>query len=246
MENQIPHKGIATLVVEDEEGIRFFLKETLEQIGHQVTTAVNGEEALTLLREMQFDLVMLDLHLGGRADGIKVLEAAKWRWPEIIVIILTAHGSLETAMTAIQEGINGYLLKPVSPAEVRQVVNEAIGKQKPIAAAAQAAPPSTLQWEGLSVNLDKHHVEMNGERVDLTASEFKLLAFLMEFKSQVHSPQKLVLVTRGYDSDDKHESKEIVKWYIHRLRKKLESNPADPKYILNVRGVGYTFGEKDS
>lgn len=109
---------LQTLVVDDEEGIRFFLKETLHRAGHVVVTASSGEEALGQLRETAFDLVMLDLMLGGRVDGLRVLEAVRWRWPETVLINLTAHGSLESAMAAIREGVNSYLLKPVEPHEL--------------------------------------------------------------------------------------------------------------------------------
>ena len=72
-------KQIRTLIVDDEAGIRFFLKEALQQVDHSVTTASSGEEALDLLRDARFDLIMLDLMLGGRVDGIRILEAVKWR-----------------------------------------------------------------------------------------------------------------------------------------------------------------------
>src|SRR5690554_6574215 len=102
---------VNTLVMDDESGIRFFIKETLQRAGHNVTTASSGEEALDILRDTRFDLVMLDLMLGGRVDGLRVLEAIRWRWPEAVVIILTAHGSLDSAMEAIREGVDRYLLK---------------------------------------------------------------------------------------------------------------------------------------
>ncbi|NIN68946.1 MAG: response regulator, partial [Anaerolineae bacterium] len=89
---------IHTLVVDDEEGIRFFLEETLRRAGYVVVMAASGEEALERLRETPFDLVMLDLMLGGRVDGLRVLEAIRWRWPETVVVMLTGHGTLESAM----------------------------------------------------------------------------------------------------------------------------------------------------
>ena len=98
---------IRTLVVDDDEGVRFFVGETLRRVGHSVMEASTGDEALERLREGAYDLVVLDLKLGGRLDGIRVLEAAKWRWPEAVVVILTAHGSLESAISAIREGVGG-------------------------------------------------------------------------------------------------------------------------------------------
>jgi DNA-binding NtrC family response regulator len=104
-------KPITTLVVDDEEKIQLFLAETLKREGHVVTTVGSGEEALDLLQDTAFNLAILDLKLGGRIDGHRVLEAIRWRWPAMVVIILTAHGSLDSALEAIHEGIDNYLLK---------------------------------------------------------------------------------------------------------------------------------------
>jgi DNA-binding NtrC family response regulator len=117
---------IHTLVVDDEPGIRFFVEETLHRSGHDMMTAKSGEEALKILRDTPFDLVVLDLKLGGKVDGIKVLEAIRWRWPDTSVIIFTAHGSLDTALQAIDHGIEKYVQKPLSPQELRKVVEEVL------------------------------------------------------------------------------------------------------------------------
>ena len=100
---------VRALVVDDEERIRLFLKEVLRREGHVVTIAANGEEALTYLENTAFDLAILDLMLGGRIDGQRVLEAIRWRWPAMVVIMMTAHGTLNSALQAIREGVDGYL-----------------------------------------------------------------------------------------------------------------------------------------
>ncbi|MFL7794963.1 MAG: response regulator, partial [Anaerolineae bacterium] len=96
---------IRTLVVDDEERVRYVLEETLRRVGHVVVTASSGEEALDLLRDTSFDVAVVDLKLGGHVDGLRVLEALRWRWPGTAVVILTAHGSLESALAAIREGV---------------------------------------------------------------------------------------------------------------------------------------------
>lgn len=232
---------VNTLVVDDEENIRFFMHKTLQKAGHTVTTAASGEQALDQLRETFFDLVVVDLKLGGKVDGLRVLEAVRWRWPETVVVILTAHGSLESAMAAIQEGVDGYLLKPVEPDEVRRVVQEALTRRKRLASA-EGKSAALLQAGALSVDQDKHSAVLNGRPLELTPCEFKLLVYLMQNTERVVPPQELVRVIQEYDCDDKREAREIVKWYIHRLRRKLEHDPTHPRYILNVRGVGYTLG----
>jgi DNA-binding response OmpR family regulator len=232
-----------TLVVDDEEGIRFFLTETLERVGHVVTAVGSGEEALNRLQDTAFDLAILDLKLGGPIDGQRILEAVRWRWPATVVIMLTAHGSLESAVDAIQEGVDGYLLKPVRPAEVRQAVEEALYRRQSLLEAEKEARGEHLMEIGpFCVDLERHEVTLEGRPLDLSPRDFTLLVHLMQNAPQVVGPKELVRVVRQYEPDHMHEAREIIKWYIHRLRNKVEPDPGNPRYILNVRGVGYRFG----
>ncbi len=230
---------VRALVVDDEDGIRFFLKETLRRVGFDVEESGNGEEALERLRENSYDLVMLDLHLGGRVDGHRVLEAAKWRWPETAVIILTAHASLESTLTAIQEGVDGYLLKPVEAEGVRQAVREALARRHRCASPLKAAEETLLSVGTLTLDLEKHLVVLEGQPLDLTPSEFRLLAHLMRASPKVVPAKEMVEVVQGYRPDSEWEARQIIKWYVHRLRRKVEQDPSQPRHILNVRGVGY-------
>ncbi|MFN2218184.1 MAG: response regulator transcription factor [Anaerolineae bacterium] len=231
---------LRALVVDDEETIRFFLTETLERAGHIVTTVANGEEALDCLQDTAFDLAILDLKLGGLVDGQRVLEAIRWRWPATVVIMLTAHGSLESAVEAIQEGVDGYLLKPVRPADVRQAVEEALyRREKQLEAEQQTRGEHSLRRGPFSVDLERHEATLEGQVLDLSPRDFTLLVHLMKNAPQVVGPKELVRVVRQYEPDHTHEAREIIKWYIHRLRKKVEPDPSNPRYILNVRGVGY-------
>jgi DNA-binding response OmpR family regulator len=185
---------------------------------------------------------MLDLKLGGRIDGMRILESVRWRWPKTLVIILTAHGSLDSALTAIREGVDGYLLKPVEPAQVRQAVEEALERRSRLAPAEEAAQErSTIESGPFVVDLEKHVATREGGPLELTPREFSLLVHLMENEPQVISPIELVRVVRQYEAEHPHEAREIIKWYIHRLRQKVEPDPSNPQYILNVRGVGYRF-----
>jgi DNA-binding response OmpR family regulator len=233
-----------TLVVDDDEGVRFFLEETLRRDGHIVVAASSGEEALDRMRDTFFDLVMLDLKLGGRVDGLRVLEAVRWRWPETVVVILTAHGSLESAMAAIREGVDGYLLKPAEPDEVRKAVQEALDRRRSLARLEVAGQEEhVLQRGPFSVDLTKHLITLDGQPLELTSREFKLLVHLMQNAHRVVSPRELVQVVGQYEAEDLYEARQIVKWYIHRLRRKVEPDPSSPRYVLNVRGVGYRFRE---
>jgi DNA-binding response OmpR family regulator len=231
---------VRTLVVDDEERIRFFVKETLQREGHVVTEAASGEEALGILQDTSFDVAILDLMLGGRVGGQRVLEAIHWRWPGTVAIMMTAHGSLESAVEAIQEGVDGYLLKPVRAAEVRRTVREALARRQKRAEVQLAGGDQQVLRRGpLSADLDSHEVARDGEPLDLTPSEFKLLVYMMQNAGEAISPMDLVEAVRQYKPEYMQEARQIIKWYIHRLRKKIEPAPSDPRYIVNVRGVGY-------
>jgi DNA-binding response OmpR family regulator len=233
---------IRALVLDDEERIRYFLTKTLERVGYVVAAASSGEQALDLLRDTAFDVAIVDLSLGGHVDGLKVLEAVRWRWPGMAVIILTAHGSLDSALAAIREGVDGYLLKPAKPEEVREAVRQALERRGSLQRQ-KADEGRIVKRGGFSVNLGQHVAQRDGERLDLTPQELRLLVHLMQNAPKVVTPTELVRVVREYDPDDLYEARQIIKWYIHRLRQQVEPDPSVPRHILNVRGVGYKFQE---
>jgi DNA-binding response OmpR family regulator len=233
---------IRALVIDDEERIRYFLSKTLERVGYVVVTASSGEEALDLLRNTVFDVAIVDLNLGGHVDGLKVLEAIRWRWPGMAAVILTAHGSLESAMAAIHEGVDGYLLKPAKPEEVRQAVQRALERRESLEEQ-EVEEERIVQRGGFFVDLGQHLATRVGKTLELTPQELKLLVHLMQNAPKVVSPPELVRVVREYDPEDLYEARQIIKWYIHRLRQQVEPDPSNPQHILNVRGVGYKFRE---
>jgi DNA-binding response OmpR family regulator len=234
---------VRALVVDDEERIRFTLKETLQRVGHLVVTAESGEEALELLRETAFDVAVVDLNLGGYVDGLQVIEGIRWRWPGTAVVILTAHGSLESAITAIREDVDDYLLKPAKPAEVRRAVQNALERRKSSRSQEVSEEARIVQRGRFFVDLEKHLTTLDGQTLDLTPQELKLLVHLMQNAHRVIPPPELVRAVRGYEPESLNEARDVIKWYIHRLRRKVESDPSDPRHILNVRGVGYKFEE---
>jgi DNA-binding response OmpR family regulator len=235
-------ESLRILVVDDEERIRFFLRETLQRDGHAVTEAASGEEALDLLQDTSFDVAILDLMLGGRVDGQRVLEAIRWRWPGTIAIMITAHGTLDSAVEAIREGVDGYLLKPVKAEEVRRMIREALARREIQAERFDAgANQQSLVRGPFSVDLESYQATLDGKLLDLTPSEFNLLVHMMQNAGEVLSPPDLVEAVRQYRPEYLQEARQIIKWYIHCLRKKIEPDPANPRHILNVRGIGYMF-----
>ena len=114
--------SMRTLIIDNDKNTTIFLEELLKRQGHEVSKISNGEEALNLLRDTSFQLIILDIKLAGRVDGLRVLKAVRWRWPETVVIILTAHVSLESALAAIQDGVDGYLVKPVTSEQILKAI----------------------------------------------------------------------------------------------------------------------------
>jgi DNA-binding response OmpR family regulator len=258
------------MVVDDEAVARVSLAEIFRLEGYQVATAASGEEALSLLNKSgPFDLMVVDLKMPGM-DGLQVTQAVRKRSPGTVIILLTAFATLETAVQAIRQGAHDYLLKPCPIPEIlesvrgglskrqqeqhrQQLVNrlkhtlsELIAVEGKELAEEAASPQSTrfIQMRDVVVDLQKHIAMLRGRALELTPTEFKILTCLMETPDQVWSPQELVRRAQGYETDA-WGARAIVRVHIRRLRKKMEMDPSNPKYILNVRGVGYMFASSD-
>jgi two-component system, OmpR family, KDP operon response regulator KdpE len=231
-----------TLIVDDEQNIRTFIGRALELVGYEIELAADGKQALDLIRDKHYDLVFLDLNLGGKVDGLRVLEAIRWRWPDTAVIILTGHGSLESAMQAIREGVDIYLLKPVGPDQIRDAAQEAIEKRKQYFSLKQEeAEQVELRVGPVYVHKDKLIVKKNDQEVDLTSREFGLLVYLMQNTHRVVPPKELAREVGGFSPESSHEARNYIKWYVHQLRQKIEADPANPTLIQNIREGGYRF-----
>ncbi len=248
------------LVVDDEVAMRATLTEILEGEGYQVTAVENGEMALEQLRQNAMDLILLDLKMEGM-DGLQVTEAAQQIRPDTVIVMLTAHGTLESAITAMRQGAHDYLLKPVSVPEIVGAVERGLQHrtqslrqrdlitlmqraiqelQVPGGVAASEADDRFLQSRSVTLDLQRHVATADGNMLDLTLTEFKLLSYLMQRADEVIAPRDLVLAVQGYEADE-HEARAIIRVHIRRLRQKLEPDPDTPTYVLNVRGVGYLF-----
>ena len=254
------------LVVDDEATTRTSLAEVLRLEGYDVAVAASGEEAIGIIASQPpFDLMVLDLKMPGM-DGLQLTEAVQKRSPDTVIILLTAFGTLETAIQAIRKGAHDYLLKPCPIPQIlesvrkglakyqqerhrRELVSrlehtlselvavERVGETKPLSF---APADDVLQVQDVRLDRERHIVTVGSRTVTLTPTEFKLLACLMETPDQVRSPQQLVRHAQGYEADP-WGARAIVRVHIRRLRRKLEPDPSRPRYIVNVRGVGYMF-----
>ncbi|HTP10888.1 MAG TPA: response regulator transcription factor [Anaerolineae bacterium] len=251
------------LVVDDELAMRESLREILELEGFQVSLADNGEAALDILGDTSIDLMLLDLKMKGM-DGLETTEAAKNLSPETVIIMLTAHGTLESAIAAMRYGAFDYLLKPAAVGDIIASVQRGLAhraqmmRQRDLVGLMQRAitelQPATvalsnkgterhLKLREIDLDLQRHIATVRGRVLDLTLTEFRMLVYLMERPDQVISPHELVGAVQGYQADE-HEARAIVRVHIRRLRQKIESDPDQPDYVLNVRGVGYVFASE--
>jgi len=254
------------MVVDDEAVTRVSLLDALRLEGYEVATAASGEEAVSLLEKRgPFDLVILDLKMPGM-DGLELAERIRSSSSDTIIILLTAFGTMETAIEAIRQGAHDYLLKPCPIPKIMQSVREGLNKRRQQrrrhqlvkqlketvaqldavddSSAADAPdveePDRFLQVRDVIVDRQSHVATRRGEPLDLTPTEFKVLSCLMETPDDVWSPEELVQRARGYETDTEG-ARAIIRVHIRRLRKKLEPESAEPTYVVNVRGVGYMF-----
>lgn len=221
------------LVVEDDEDILHLLQFNLESSGYEVVTAMDGAQALVKARRHHPELVLLDLMLPGM-DGFEVCKELK-KLPETAktpIIMLTARGEEVDRIVGLELGADDYVVKPFSPREIILRVKAILRRGKP-------EKPSRQMWkrDGLAVDMDAHRVEGDDEEIQLTATEFKLLAELIRSQGRVQTRDQLLNSVWGYEFDGYART---VDTHVRRLRQKLGAHAG---LVETVRGVGYRFKE---
>jgi DNA-binding response OmpR family regulator len=263
------------LVVDDEAGVRFFLEELLTRDGHRVVAVESGEAALAIMETQEFDLALLDLKLKG-IGGMEVLAALRQYSPDTVAIMLTGHGSIESAVEALRQGAHDYLFKPCKTVELResvrhgllkrqeilqqrhllhqleQALDHRINRERPLVPSRDLPSPAAtgstreqgrfLQRGGLTIDFMRHVITLNGQLLELSPTEFDLLAHLCSEAPRVVSSQELVREVQGYDSDP-IEARDIVRYHIYRIRRKVKKKTNHTDLIRTVRGIGYTIGD---
>jgi two-component system alkaline phosphatase synthesis response regulator PhoP len=225
------------LVVDDEPRIVEIARDYLRQAGYQVLTAEDGSRALRIMRDARPSLIVLDLMLPGM-DGLDVTRAMR-RDPvlaDLPIIMLTARVEEADRLIGLELGADDYLTKPFSPRElvarVRAVLRRTEGEQ---------APTSVLRFGDLLIDLDRRAVSLDGRPVDLTATEFDLLQVLARAPGRPFTRAQLVeqvydVAYAGFDR--------TIDAHIKNLRRKIERDPRDPRFIQTIYGVGYKFIEQ--
>jgi DNA-binding response OmpR family regulator len=226
---------IRVLVAEDDVDLQGFLRETLEAEGMLVQTAADGAGTLLAVGADPPDIVLLDLDLPD-LDGLDVLSAVRRRG-ELPVIVLTGRRLEQDRVAGLERGADDYVLKPFSARELIARIRTV--RRRSDHATAVAAATDVLTHEGLVIDRGAREVTVDGRRVDLTKREFDLLAFLATHPRRVFSRQELLSEVWGSSED--WQVPATVTEHVRRVRLKLETDPTNPKWIHNVRGVGYRF-----
>lgn len=254
------------LIVDDERSMRKSLEEILRLEGYQVESVGDGKKAMEKLTDSEYDLMLLDLKMPG-VDGLEVLKFSAENAPTCKVIMLTAHGSLESAIQALRQGAHDYILKPAKPAELVASVNQGISerhdserKQMILAqmeasiqelkdsessgAPVEVARTVMMIGNNIKINLERREIWTTEEdKVQLTPTEGKLMQVLLENRGRVLSHKDLVFLVQGYQTTD-WEAPEIMRPLVSRLRRKLAQFEGGDDWIVNVRGTGYVFDGK--
>jgi len=224
------------LVVDDDRKIVDLVRAYLDKDGYRVLTAHDGLRALELARQMQLDLIVLDLMLPG-LDGLDVCRVLRGEGNKVPIIMLTAKSTEEDKLIGLDLGADDYVTKPFSPREllarVRAVLRR-LGEE-------EAQGPSEVRFHDLLVDFVGHQVQVRGEPVHLTPTEFKLLEVLIREPGRAFSRLELLDRVFGYDFEGFERTVDV---HVKNLRKKIEPDPKNPTYIKTVYGVGYKFAEE--
>ena len=225
------------LLVDDEDSIQKLLAYPLEREGYRVLQARDGEEALMRFASEHVDLVVLDIMLP-KLDGLEVCKRLRAE-SEVPIIMLTARDDELDKVLGLELGADDYITKPFSIREFRSRVRALLRRA---AVSRQVDQDGELiSAEGLTIDLARRLVEVGGNRVQLTYVEFELLRILASNPGRVYSRRMLLEALWG--GADYREPR-TIDVHVRHLREKLERDPADPEYILTVRGVGYRFRDR--
>lgn len=224
------------LVVDDDIDTRTLMVDILEEDGYSVYPCSCGEEALAMLRQEEFDLILSDIKMP-RVSGIDLLLETRRMNLNTEVILITAYASLQTAIQALRGEAFDYLTKPFNLSEFRERVRQGIQNRPPA-----RSPRDIMHYKDLSIDCTARRVWKGKFEIKLTRLEFNVLAHLFKHRGCAMSRHELLESVWGCHEPDER-SMAAVKSAISRLRKKIEDDAQNPQYILNVWGVGYQFGE---
>ena len=218
------------LVVEDDPGIAFGLRVDLKTEGYDVELESDGESALQRAAKETFDLILLDVMLPGK-DGFEVCRELRRGGSKTPIILLTAKAQEAEKVMGLELGADDYVTKPFSPRELRARVKAALRRTG-------EDESQAYRFGDLEVDFTRCELRRAGKPVELTALEFKLLAAFVRNRGRVLSREQLLDLVWGHDT---FVTDRVVDNHVVTLRKKIEPEPSQPRYVLSVRGMGYRF-----
>ncbi|MCY0864562.1 MAG: response regulator transcription factor [Sulfobacillus sp.] len=219
------------LVVDDEPAILELVSYNLVREGFEVITEQDGEMGLTRAMNESFDLVVLDVMLPGRS-GLDVCRAIR-QTKDIPIIMLTARKDEVDRVLGLELGADDYVTKPFSPRELVARVKAILRRS-----AKGRDTGDEIRFPGLTINLERRMVTVDGQPVNLTFTEFELLTILARHPGRAFSREELLVRVWG---DDFYGDSRTVDVHVRHLREKLKEDPSSPRFIETVRGVGYRF-----
>ena len=220
------------LVVDDEKLLVKGIKFNLEHEGYLVEAGYDGEQAVELAREGNFDLIILDLMMP-KIDGLQACMRIR-EFSNVPIIMLTARSEDTDKIIGFECGADDYITKPFNILELKARVRALLRR----AAGTQRNRGAVLTAGDLSLNTEERVAIRDGKTVDLTAKEYDLVELLMKNPRRVYSRESLMDLVWGYSYAGDYRTVDV---HIRRLREKLEKNPAEPEYIMTKWGVGYYF-----
>jgi len=232
----MPHR---ILVIEDNHDIAHLVQLHLQDLSYEVDLAANGHRGLARARSGEYNLVILDLMLPG-LDGLEVCRQLRAASDLTPVLMLTAKSTELDRVLGLELGADDYLTKPFSIMELLARVKAIIRRTEQAQASRPEMQPTPVEINGLNIDPARRQASVDGRSVELTAREFDLLYYFASHPGRVFSREHLLNRVWGYGHDGYEHT---VNSHINRLRKKIEEDPAQARYILTVWGVGYKFSE---
>ena len=229
--------GPTILVVDDHPNVRTLVREYLGELGYRVVTAADGAEALAAVSRERVDLILLDIMMPN-VDGFEFLHIYR-REHHVPIIMLTARLAEADKVAALELGADDYLTKPFGMQELVARIRAVLRRASPQAAAPGA---EMLRLDDLALDRGTHSVTVGGQPVSLTPSEFALLEMLLEAPGRVFPREQLLARLQGNDYEGVERTVDV---HIRNLRKKIERDPARPRYVRTVFGIGYRASTPD-
>jgi DNA-binding response OmpR family regulator len=243
----------ANILVADDELIeRQTLTDILRLEGYHVAAVANGEAAVDYIRLNTIDLIVLDLRMPGMS-GLDVIKVINRISPDVEIILLTAHGSIESAIDALRSQVHDYLLKPASPSQIIDSVarglarrrNKIREKERQQTDVGKEENAVVTLGDGIVVDYGRRLVRSEIRTILLTPAEGRLLRIFVENIGKVFTHRELVLLVQGY-STTQQEAPEILRPLVSRLRQKLSEIPSLMQRVVSVRGTGYVFEDENN